>query len=149
MTRNDAAGVQFRTVSADYAALGKIIEYVANRGPFGDFKAKEVVAAVKAQVATGCHLCAFRGRLLVGYCGWLPVTGEVGRLWLEGKGGLCAAPFDRSDAVALTIVCSDDAQVLRGLVRACRDLGSGRRVFFKRVYADAVRQERRRALRLA
>jgi hypothetical protein len=138
--------VQFRTLPADYRALGTIIDFVASRGPFADYKAKDVLAAIKGQVATRCHVCAFRGKSLVGYCGWLPITEEMGKLWLQGKGGLSPVPADRCDAAALTIVCSEDAHVLRGLVRVCRDLGKGRRIFFKRVYADAVRGERRQTV---
>jgi len=138
--------VQFRTLPADYRALGTIIDFVASRSPFADYKAKDVLAALRDQVATGCHVCAFRGKSLVGYCGWLPITEEMGKLWLQGKGGLSPAPADRCDAAALTIVCSEDAHVLRGLVRVCRDVGKGRRVFFKRVYADTTRDERRQTV---
>jgi hypothetical protein len=143
---DNAGDVQFRTLPADYRALGIILEFVASRGPFADYKAKDMVAAIKGQVATGCHVCAFRDNALVGYCGWLPITRETGKLWLQGKAGLSPAPVDQSDAAALTIVCSEDAHVLRGLIGVCRDLGKGRRIFFKRVYANSLRGERRQTV---
>jgi hypothetical protein len=146
---SDDAGIQFRTLAADYTALGNIVSFVTQRSPFGGFKANDVITAVKGQIATGSHVCAFRGKPLVGYCGWLPITNEVGRLWLDGKGALFPVPFDQSDAVALTIVCAENPRVLRGLIRTCRDLGRGRQVFFKRVYADVLRQERRQVLKVA
>jgi hypothetical protein len=147
MTTNDEMGeVQFRTLAADYRALGTIMDFIASRRPFANYKARDVVAALKDQVAHGCHVCAFRGKSLVGYCGWLPITEDIGRLWLAGKGRLSPVSLARSDAAALTIVCSDDTQVLRGLIRTCRDLGRDRRIFFKRVYADSSRSERRQTV---
>jgi hypothetical protein len=48
-----------------------------------------------------------------------------------------------ADAVVLTVVVAADRKILAALIRRARGLSRGRRVYYKRQYADAVRPPRK------
>ncbi len=133
---SDASPYQFRRFAPTHEALGVLIDFVATRKPFDQFAAGKLTIALKHQIAGGNHVCAFRGETLVGYCGWLLITQEMGRLWLAKRAELKPVPVEQADALAVSVVCAEDPGVVRGLIRQSRKLNIGRRAFFKREYTD-------------
>jgi hypothetical protein len=133
---------QFRRFAASHEALGVLVDFVATKQPFDQFPSGKLVVALKHQIANGNHVCAFAGEALVGYCGWIPITQEMGQLWLANRAELKPVPAAQADGLAVSIVCADDPGVVRGLIRQSRKLNIGRRAFFKREYAGGARAVR-------
>lgn len=130
----DGAAYQTRRFVPSYEALGIVVDFLTRQAQFGEFRAAKLVIAVKQQIATGNHVCAFRGERLIGYAGWLNISTEMGERWLERQGELKPVPNEVADAAALTIVQVEDPRVLSTLIRAVRRINKGKRVFFRRDY---------------
>jgi hypothetical protein len=141
-----AGDVQLRQFTANYEALGIVVDFLVERPPFDQFPTGKLIPALKRQLAKRHHVCAFRGETLVGYSGWLPTTTASGRLWLEGRGELELVGSERYGAAALTVVCADEAAIMRMLIRAMREHLPGVRVFFRREYARGRRPPRARTV---
>jgi hypothetical protein len=139
----DPGGYQMRRFTPSFEALGIVVDFLSRKAPFDQFRAGAVVTAIKHQLAQGHHVCGFRGEVLVGYCGWLHITRELGELWLLDQAELKPVAPDRADAVALTLVRIDEPAAVRPLIRACRTLEPGKRVFFRRDYANRLQATRR------
>jgi hypothetical protein len=137
---------EVRTFVASYEALGIVVDFLAQRPPYDAFRAARLVEAVKHQIGSGCNVCVVRGEAMIGYSGWLPITEELGRLWLQDKAELVPVPPEQSNAAALTIVCADDPSVVRALIRATRRYRPGQRVFFRRDYAGKARPAKRQTV---
>lgn len=131
---DDLDGAEIRQFSPSYEAFGLIIGYLASAEPFSQFRAGALAKAVKHQLAQGNHVCAYRDETLIGYCGWLYTSVEVGERWMSDNGPLTPLPKDKADAAALTIVRVDDPALILTMIRATRRLNTGRRVFFRRDY---------------
>ena len=122
--------------------FGAVIDFLARVKPFSEFRAGALTSAVRDQLLLQHHICAMRGPTLIGYCGWLLTSQEIGERWLHEQGSLDPVADDRADAGALTIVRAEDPKVLRKLIRATRDLNPGKRVFLRRDYSDGRRPTR-------
>jgi hypothetical protein len=142
-SQQDSGGYEMRRFTPSFEALGIVVDFLSRKAPFDQFRAGHVVTALKHQIAQGHHVCAFRGEVLVGYCGWLQVTCELGELWLLDQAELKPVPPERADAVALTLVRVDEPAAVRPLIRACRRLEPAKRVFFRRDYANGLQPTRR------
>ena len=143
----DKAGeYQSRRFAQSYEALGIVAEFVTREKPFNEYRAGKLLIALKHQIAHGHHVCVFRGETLVAYSGWLPITEELGRLWIAGKATLVPVALEHSDAVAVTVFRVEDPKAMRHLTRASRRLiGAGKRVFYLgRVFSSGGRLPRRR-----
>jgi hypothetical protein len=139
----DAVPYQLRQFKPSFEAVGILIDFLTRKPPFDRFAAGTLVTTLKYQVTNGFHVSAFRGETLIGYCGWLRIMAGDGALWVREQSDLRPAPNDRADAVALDIVRVDEPEAVRPLIRACRRLEAGKRVFFKRDYLDATQASRR------
>lgn len=149
--RNAAAGettgLEIRQFKPTYESFGILVDYIAATPPFDRFRVRDLIRALKHQLARGHHVCAFRNEKLVGYCGWLYTTSEAGEKWMNGGEDLKPVPDEEADAAALTIVRADEADVLQPMIRALRKIGKGKRIFFRRDYeADGQAQKRRTVL---
>ncbi len=118
-------------------ALGLVVAYLARERPFCDYRAGRLVTAVKYQLSSRNHVCLLAGDMMLGYAGWLPITVAAGEKWMRDEAALVPAPA--ADAVALTVVSVTASEHLLPLIRACRRLNPGRRVFFKRDGTDRTR----------
>lgn len=136
-------GVQLRQFVPSYESLGVVVDFLSRRMPFAASPLGSLLPAVKFQIEQRCHVCAMRGQVLVGYCGWLPITREMGEAWIARQQDLRPVPPSLATAAAVTVVQADTPAILRGVVRASRSMGPGRRLFFRRDYADAARPSRR------
>src|SRR5215210_7506767 len=99
MQETTSSAYQLRQFTQSYEALGILIDFVGGKKPFDRFEVRSLLPALKHQLANGHHICAFRGELLVGYCGWLPITDDVGERWLKRTGELIPAPPEHLEAV--------------------------------------------------
>ena len=124
---------------ANAEALGVAMDFLSRDKPFSEFRVGVLVPVVKEQLLRQWHVCALRGNILVGYCGWVQITTEMGELWVKGQGQLKPVPADRADARALTIVRVEEASMVRPLLRAARQLNPGKRVFIRRDYNGVQR----------
>lgn len=122
---------------ANAEALGVVIDFLSRDKPFGEFRVGVLVPAVTEQLVRQWHVCALRGNVLVGYCGWVLITSEMGEQWVNGQAQLKPVSADRADARALTIVRVEEPSMVRPLIRACRQLNPGKRVFIRRDYGGA------------
>jgi hypothetical protein len=138
----NAGTYQLRRFTPSYEALGVVIEYIGRQPPFDQYRVGKLLAALKHQIAHGHHVCAFRNETLVGYCGWLPITEELGRLWLQDKAELAPVPPEHSNAFAVTVVRGENPDVVRAIIRATRRQTVGQRAFFRRDYASETRSAR-------
>ena len=96
--------------------FGAVIDFLARVKPFSEFRAGALTSAVRDQLLLQHHICAMRGPTLIGYCGWLLTSQEIGERWLHEQGSLDPVADDRADAGALTIVRAEDPKVLRKLI---------------------------------
>jgi hypothetical protein len=128
------AAIEIRQFKPGFESFGIVVDYLGKTPPFDGYAAGKLVIALKHQIAHGHHVCAFRADRLIGYCGWLYTTKAVGEAWLNGSGELKPVADAEADAAALTIVHFDDRDALRPMIRAIREIGKGRRIFFQRDY---------------
>ena len=126
--------MQVRKFKPGFEALGLVADFVAATPPFGAFGAAKLLTALRRQLSTGCHLAGFEGDQLVAYCGWMPISAQIGLDWMRGEGELTPSDNEPSDAGVVTIVRILNRQDVLPLIRACRVANPNRRVFFKRDY---------------
>ena len=138
--------LELRQFKPSFETLGILIDYLGKSPPFKDIATGEFVLALKHQIADGHHVCAFRGDRLVGYCGWLETTSEIGERWRSGQASLLSVAPERADAAALTTVRSDEPDVLAPMIRAIRTMNKGKRIFFRRDYAEDKPRKRQTVL---
>ncbi len=138
-----ADAVELCQIAPTFESLGLVVDLLASSDSFDRYEFGPLIQALSSQISNRHHVCAFRGGRLVGYCGFLPVTGARAALWLDDRAALEMAPHGAADAVALTIVAAREAGVLRPMIRFCRLGFPGTRIFFKRNYAGARRVSRK------
>jgi hypothetical protein len=133
-----------------FDALGAVVDFLAVDKVFGAMPSSQLVALVKHQLARKCQICALRGKVMVAYCGWLLMTKEIGDKWFRGEVGQYGLPTatpDRADAVALTIVRIIEPNLVLPLMRECRRLHPGKRVYIRRDYGDRKKPARQSNVR--
>ena len=128
--------VIIRQLSPSAATLGLVLSFVAREPPFSEYRAGNLIKAIKYQLSTHSHICLLSGETLLGYCGWLRITAASGDKWMRNEAQLFPAVEEVADAAALTIVSTTAPQHLRRMIRACRKLNPNQRVFFKRDLSD-------------
>lgn len=138
--------LELRQFLPTHESLGILVEYLGAKPPFDAHRTGAFVSALKHQLARRHHLAAFRGERLVGYCGWLYVTTEMGERWLARQGELKPVPEAQADAAALTIVRADEDGVTLPMMRAIRRIGAGKRIFFRRDYEGETRPAKRQTV---
>ena len=130
--------LQVRRFKPGFEALGLVADFIAATPPFGAFGASKLLMALRRQLSAGCHLAGFEGDQLVAYCGWMPISVQIGIDWMRGEGELTPFENEHSDAGAVTIVRIVNRQDVIPMIRACRLANPNMRVFFKRDYAVGV-----------
>ena len=127
---------------ANAEALGAVLDFLSRDKPFNEFRVGVLVPVVRDQLRFQCHVCALRNNVLVGYCGWMLITKELGECWLRGQTQLESVPAERADALAVTIVRVEEPSMVRPLIRAARQLNPGRRAYIRRDYGGTQRATR-------
>jgi hypothetical protein len=127
-------------------ALGLLVDFLAGIEPFSMYDFGNFSRALQHQLMNGSHVAAVAGKRLVGYCGWLPTTSAIAAAWVADRGPLQPAPDGSDDAVAVTVIAAADRRILTALIRRARASGPGKRLYFKRHYADPTRAPRKRSV---
>lgn len=135
--------IVFRRLEGSQANFGLVADYLSRRAPFDRFPLGQFCQSLRYQLTRAAHVAAFDGETLCGYLGWLPTTRAVGEAWRRNGGTLTPVEDAGHDAAALTVVCVDERVLLLPIIRQARRLNPGRRIYFKRTYADAARAERK------
>jgi hypothetical protein len=149
--QGDAEKPRILQLPSSFDALGAVLDFLAVDKVFGAMPSSELVMLVKHQLARKCQICALRGKVMVGYCGWVLMTKETGDRWFRGEVGqygLPTAPPDRADAAALTIVRILEPNLVLPLMRECRRLNPGVRVYIRREYGDSKKPRRQSYVRV-
>ncbi|TAK50069.1 MAG: hypothetical protein EPO23_02310 [Xanthobacteraceae bacterium] len=135
--------VEICQIPPTFESLGLVADLLSEFDSFDHFEFGPLTRALSAQITNRHHVCAFRGKRLVGYCGLLPVRLVGAQAWLRNHGPLEPASSGTADAIALTVVAVREAGILRPLIRYCRRGFSDLPVFFKRSYGDGQRRARK------
>jgi hypothetical protein len=146
----DAGSLRILQLPSNYDALGAVLNFLVSEKVFGRVPSSELVTLIKYQLARRCQICALRGKRMVGYCGWVLITKETGDKWFRaeiGEHGIPAAPPDRADAAALTLVRILEPNLVLPLIRECRRLHPGKRVYIRRSYGDNKKPARQSNVR--
>ena len=133
---------KFKTMPATLESFGAALDFLSRFEPFSTTNLDTIARAVRRQMLNGKHVVTYDGDRIIGYAGWLPTTQQSGDAWADDRGELEPADTD-ADAAALTTVAVEDPTITLGLMRACRDLNPGIRVFFKRAYGNRGRGARK------
>lgn len=136
------ADVRITRLRRSFETFGLVVDFLSRMEPFSRYDLGNFSRALQHQLAHGNHLAAVSGNRIVGYCGWLPTTSAIASAWVEDRGQLVPV-LDGADAVAVTVVACRDNRTLAALIRQARALGPGKRLYFKRQYADASRTPRK------
>lgn len=115
-----------------YEGLGMVVEYLSKFSPFSGHTANHFVSSVSLHLWRQQNLVAIRDSKIVGYAGWLETSNCIGQDWINESGPL--KQIDGGDAAALTTVVSQEAAIVRRLIRGARTLYSGKNIYFKRDY---------------
>ena len=135
---------------SSFDALGAVLDFLAVEKVFGAMPSNQLVVQVKHQLARKCQICALRGKAMIAYCGWVLITKETGDKWFRDElanFGLPVASPDRADAAALTIVRILEPNLVLPLMRECRTLYPGKRVYIRREYGDRSKSRRQSLVR--
>jgi len=97
------------------------------------------------QLETSSHLIAGLDDRIVGYLGWIQTTCDIAEAWLKRDAQLQPA-FDNIDAVAVTVLATDDRKYVLPLIKHAKTLNPGCSVFWKRHFIDG-RLAAKRAVR--
>jgi hypothetical protein len=108
-----------------------------------------LLTALRHQISSGSHVAGFDGDRLVGYCGWILTTKDAGEAWLREETDLTPCHLREADSAALTTVRIVRSEDVRALIRACRSINPGRRIFFKRDYRNSLRSKKSTVLNRA
>jgi len=141
LPQHDSDEPRLRRLPLASGTLGAVLDFLSRDKFFGAIPLGRLVPAIRNQLDQQRHVCALRGKVIVGYCGWVLMTREMGEKWLKGEARFDVAgiPADQADAGALTIVRIAEPKLVLSMMRACRKLNPGRRVFFRREYLDRTR----------
>ena len=142
----DAEECRLLQLPASAESFWAVIEFLSqDKAVFDKAQAGRLVPVVRHQVERRFHACAVRGKALVGYCGWVLMTREIGEQWLRGEveSQIPFVPPERADAAALTIVRVLEPKLVLPLIRRARELNPGKRVFFRRDYEGSQKPQKK------
>ncbi len=134
---------RFQKLKPSFETLGVVADYLSRSPTYTEYKFGEFCKMLKHQLASGCHFVALRDRSVIGYAGWIYTTSAIGDKWLDGEGKLNPVDFKDADSAALTVVACDERALLFPIIRCLRDDNPGKRVFFKREYANNTKPPRK------
>jgi hypothetical protein len=126
-------------------SLGLLCDFVSRFPPFDAFKFQEVVVALRYQLETQTHLVAGLDDHIVGYIGWVKTTRPIAEAWMTQSGPLTAAA-ENADAIAATILVTENSKHALALVRSAKMVNREYSVYWKRQFSDG-RASVKRAVR--
>ena len=131
-----AAVFEAKRFEKESEALGCATLLLSGARPFEGMRFGGLARTLNGQIHRGHYLFAARGRKLVGYAGWALCAEEVGRAWAEGRYHLShEESVDGNCFVGLTWY-GESPRINFFLMRQCRTLYPGVKVFGRREYGD-------------
>jgi hypothetical protein len=116
-------------------SLGLLCDFVSRFPPFNSFEFRQMVTALRYQLEAQTHLVAGLDDRIVGYIGWIRTTRTIAENWVAEQGPLTAVA-DRADAIALTILVTEDSQHALPLVRAMKMRNPECSGYWKRQFSE-------------
>lgn len=139
------SGLSFERIPSSPYALGMVCEFVSRFPPFKDYEFGVMIKTLLYQLETSSHLIAGLDDRMVGYVGWIRTTREIAEAWLERDAKLEPA-FENIDAIAVTVLATEDPQHMLPLIKQAKTLNAGYSVYWKRHFIDG-RLAAKRAVR--
>ena len=143
--KDTMSGVSFERIPNSPYGLGMLCEFVSRFPPFNDYEFGALVQTLLYQLETGSHMIAGRDDRIVGYLGWICTTREIAEAWIKMDAKLEHVP-DKIDAVAVTVLCTEDARYILPLIKHAKTLNKGHSVYWKRHFIDG-RVSKKRTVR--
>jgi hypothetical protein len=116
-------------------SLGLLCDFVCRFPPFDGFQFRQMVAALHYQLEAQTHLVAGLDDRIVGYVGWIRTTRAIAEAWIAESGPLNAAA-EGADAIAATMLVTENPKHALPLVRSAKMLNRGYPVYWKRQFSD-------------
>ena len=145
--------VEYTTFQPSSRSLGSLAAFVSQHAPFTQYEFGPVMKTLLYQLQHCTHAVAMArdpvtGELaqMVSYVGWVKTTDNVARAWLEKEGRLTMS-HDNHDAVAVTILATDDPASVMGLIRHAKRMNVGKSVYWKRYFMDGRAPHPRRVVK--
>lgn len=140
------ADYRIEVLSGSFDAFGMVIDLLSRHAPFSDWPISRLARPVRRQLQSGRHVAALSpNSRLIAYAGWTPTLRATAELWVEERGPLQVLEKGH-DAMAMTIVVSEQPIVTKALLRRARDLNPDMHWYFKRSYGDQLRESRKQSL---
>jgi hemolysin-activating ACP:hemolysin acyltransferase len=117
-------------------ALGCATLLLSTARPFDRMRFGALARALNGQIHRGHYLFAAQGRRLVGYVGWALCTEEVGRGWAHGRYRPSHEDCLAGDCFVGLTWYGESPRITFFLMRRCRALYPGVKVFGRREYGD-------------
>ena len=116
-------------------SLGLICDFVSRFPPFDRFEFRHMAVTLRHQLEAQSHLVAGLDDQIVGYLGWIQTTRAIAETWVEGDRELTAVT-DNVDALAATVLATDNPKFVLPLIRRAKALNPGLSVYWKRQFSD-------------
>jgi hypothetical protein len=128
-------GLTFERLPNSPYALGMVSEFVARFAPFNDYEFGVMIKTLMYQLETSSHLIAGVHDRIAGYVGWIRTTGGIAESWFKQDAQLQPA-FENIDAIAVTVLATEDPQYMLPLIKQAKTLNLGYSVYWKRHFID-------------
>ena len=104
-----------------------------------------MMVTLRYQLEVQSHLVAGFDDRIVGYVGWIRTTQKLAEAWVVSDGALTAVT-ENADAVAATVLVTENPKFALPLIRRAKTLNVGLSVYWKRQFSDG-RVAMKRAVR--
>ncbi len=145
--------VEYTTFQPSSRSLGSLAAFVSRHAPFTNYEFGPVVKTLLYQLEHRTHAVAMArdpvtGELdrMISYVGWVRTTDDVARAWLDTDSRLTMCTANH-DAVAVTILATDDPASVLGLIRHAKCMNVGKSVYWKRYFMDGRSPSPRRVVK--
>jgi hypothetical protein len=116
-------------------SLGLVCDFVSRFRPFDTFEFRQMTVTLRYQLEAQSHLVAGLDDQIVGYLGWIRTTRAIAEAWVANDRSLTAVT-DGADAVAATVLVTEDPRYALPLIRRAKTLNAGMSVYWKRQFID-------------
>src|ERR1700709_78456 len=105
-------------------SLGLVCDFVSRFPPFDRFEFRHMMVTLRYQLEVQSHLVAGFDDRIVGYVGWIRTTQKLAEAWVVSDGALTAVT-ENADAVAATVLVTENPKFALPLIRRAKTLNVG------------------------
>ncbi len=145
--------VEYTTFKPSSRSLGSLAAFVSQHAPFTHYEFGPVMKTLLYQLEHRTHAVAMArdpvtGELadMVSYVGWIRTSDEIARNWTENDGRLSMSRGEH-DAIAVTILATDDPASVMGLIKHAKKMNVGKSVYWKRYFMDGRAPHSRKVIK--